>query len=158
MKESPRGLKRLLKFGRKKASASTATEWPSISSPSEADEDAGVVSSERGVWSEDSHVTHIGVKGSASRVPPENSSSMCTPAIPEDSPTVAGSESKINSSMWTLQVLSSPVSYPFVCVPWFVHKTYRFRVHMEMFTEKEGYLSRFIHCLTHILGWMQYHL
>ncbi len=158
MKESPRGLKRLLKFGRKKTSASTATEWPSISSPSEADEDAGVVSSERGVWSEDSHVTHIGVKSGGSRVPAENSSSMCTPAIPEDSPTVAGSESKINSSMWTLQVLSSPVSYPFVCVPWFVHETYRFRVHMEMFTEKEGYLSRFIHCLTHILGWMQYHL
>jgi hypothetical protein len=83
---------------------------------------------------------------------------MCTPVIPEDSPTVAGSESKINSSMWTLQVLSSPVSHPFVCVPWFAHETYRFRVHTEMFTEKEGYLSRFIHCLTHILGWMQYHL
>jgi hypothetical protein len=108
MKESPRGLKRLLKFGRKKTSASTATEWPSISSPSEADEDAGVVSSERGVWSEDSHATHIGVKGSASRVPPENSSSMCTPAIPEDSPTVAGSESKINSIPFVRSSIPTP--------------------------------------------------
>ncbi|CAK9864250.1 unnamed protein product [Sphagnum jensenii] len=82
MKESPRGLKRLLKFGRKKTSASTATEWPSISSPSEADEDAGVVSSERGVWSEDSHVTHIGVKSSASRIHPLSNTHSWLDAVP----------------------------------------------------------------------------
>ncbi|CAM6035067.1 unnamed protein product [Sphagnum compactum] len=82
MKESPRGLKRLLKFGRKKTSASTATEWPSISSPSEADEDAGVVSSERGVWSEDSHATHIGVKSSASRIHPLSNTHSWLDAVP----------------------------------------------------------------------------
>lgn len=85
LKESPRGLKRLLLFGRKKdrsCSASITSECPS-----DIDDDFDVVSEHGGRTNE---MTHIGVKSTGSRLPTSSKNSgllLAPPAIPEDSPT-----------------------------------------------------------------------
>lgn len=85
LKESPRGLKRLLLFGRKKdrsCSASITSECPS-----DIDDDFDVASEHGGRTNE---MMHIGAKSTGSRLPTSSKNSgllMAPPAIPEDSPT-----------------------------------------------------------------------
>lgn len=83
VKEAPRGLKRLLKFGLKKKDKSSTASTTS-DSPSDIDDDVDITIEHVGRSDE---LTHIGAKSLGSRIPGKGSSLMGHPAIPEDSAT-----------------------------------------------------------------------
>lgn len=82
VKDSPRGLKRLLKFGLKKKDKSSTASTTS-DSPSDIDDDVDITI-EHGRTEE---LTHIGAKSLGSRIPGKASGLIGHPAIPEDSAT-----------------------------------------------------------------------
>ncbi|XP_024358937.1 uncharacterized protein [Physcomitrium patens] len=86
VKESPRGLKRLLKFGMKKKDKSSAASTTS-DSLSDIEDDLDIIS-EHGGRTED--LPHIGAKNLGSRMPGKASGLVGPPAIPEDSTTEDG--------------------------------------------------------------------
>jgi len=94
VKESPRGLKRLLKFGLKKKDKSSAASTTS-DSPSDIDDDVDFTIEHGGRTDE---LTHIGAKSLGSRIPGKASSLIGPPAIPEDSATEGDAGIRLVSS------------------------------------------------------------
>ena len=105
VKDSPRGLKRLLKFGRKKDKSSAASV--TSESPSDIEDDFDMVSEHGGRTDE---LTHIGAKSTGSRIPGKVSG---PPAIPEDSVTEGDVGTRLVSSKFaTLCCASNTLSQP----------------------------------------------
>lgn len=94
VKESPRGLKRLLKFGMKKKDKSSAASTTS-DSPSDIDDDMDFAIEHGGRTGE---LTHIGAKSLGSRMAGKASDLVGPPAIPEDSATEGDAGDRLVSS------------------------------------------------------------
>lgn len=108
VKDSPRGLKRLLKFGRKKDKSSAASV--TSESPSDIEDDFDMLSEHGGRTDE---LAQIGVKSTGSRIPGKVPG---PPAIPEDSVTEGDVGTRLVSSEFaTLPVLQKQ-SYLMNCM------------------------------------------
>lgn len=91
VKEAPRGLKRLLKFGLKKNKSSAAST--TSDSPSDIDDDAEFTIEH----ARSDELSYIGARSLGSRIPGKASSLIGPPAIPEDSTTLGDSGARLVS-------------------------------------------------------------